>query len=137
MATVATGIPPGICTIECSESTPDRERLRTGTPITGRVVRAATIPGRWAAPPAPATITPNPSVRAAWAKATISSGVRWADNTRTSTSTPSSRRIAAAGSMVGRSESLPITTATRGRTVVTRKTGKTVIVSRSGPGGQT
>ena len=60
MATVATGIPPGICTIEWRESTPESARLFTGTPITGSVVRAATMPGRWAAPPAPATITPNP-----------------------------------------------------------------------------
>lgn len=30
---------------------------RTGTPTTGSGVRAATIPGRCAAPPAPATIT--------------------------------------------------------------------------------
>jgi hypothetical protein len=28
-----------------------------GTPITGRVVIEATIPGKWAAPPAPAMIT--------------------------------------------------------------------------------
>jgi len=28
-----------------------------GTPITGRVVIEAIIPGRWAAPPAPAIIT--------------------------------------------------------------------------------
>ena len=38
MATVATGIPAGICTIEYSESTPERALLLTGTPITGRVV---------------------------------------------------------------------------------------------------
>lgn len=29
----------------------------TGTPMTGRGVKAATMPGRWAAPPAPAMIT--------------------------------------------------------------------------------
>ena len=28
-----------------------------GTPMTGRDVRAATMPGRWAAPPAPAMMT--------------------------------------------------------------------------------
>ena len=39
---------------------------RTGTPITGSVVTAASIPGRWAAPPAPATMTRRPR-SAAWA----------------------------------------------------------------------
>ena len=33
IATVATGMPAGICTIECSESTPDSARLATGTPM--------------------------------------------------------------------------------------------------------
>ena len=42
MATVATGIPPGICTIEWRESTPDSARLFTGTPITGSMVAALT-----------------------------------------------------------------------------------------------
>ncbi len=31
-----------------------------GTPMTGNVVKDATIPGKWAAPPAPAIITFNP-----------------------------------------------------------------------------
>jgi hypothetical protein len=60
MATVATGIPAGICTIERSESRPSRVASGTGTPITGRVVIDAVMPGRWAAPPAPATITRSP-----------------------------------------------------------------------------
>ena len=47
-------MPLGICTIECSESTPCRCRLATGTPSTGTVVLAASMPGRCAAPPAPA-----------------------------------------------------------------------------------
>src|SRR5579875_1010604 len=57
MATVATGTPRGIWTIERRESRPARCRLGTGTPMTGSVVREAIIPGRWAAPPAPAMIT--------------------------------------------------------------------------------
>ena len=54
------GTPRGICTIDSSESMPSRAVVRTGTPITGSVVTAASIPGRWAAPPAPATMTFRP-----------------------------------------------------------------------------
>ncbi|ANB13352.1 transcriptional regulator [Sugiyamaella lignohabitans] len=60
IATVATGTPRGIWTIECSESTPSRTLPFTGTPITGSEVIAATIPGKWAAPPAPAMIAFTP-----------------------------------------------------------------------------
>ena len=59
-ATVATGTPAGICTIDRSESSPSRCSRGTGTPITGNGVTAASIPGRWAAPPAPAMITRSP-----------------------------------------------------------------------------
>ena len=46
-ATVATGTPPGICKIERMESHPSIEFLDfIGTPITGRLVIEATIPGR-------------------------------------------------------------------------------------------
>ena len=40
------GIPLGICTIECSESSPRRVLDGTGTPRTGTVVFAASMPGR-------------------------------------------------------------------------------------------
>ena len=60
MANVATGTPAGICTIDSSESWPWRWRLGIGTPSTGTVVLAASIPGRWAAPPAPAMIARTP-----------------------------------------------------------------------------
>ena len=60
VATVATGMPSGICTIDRSESRPSSCARGTGTPMTGRVVIDAVIPGRWAAPPAPAMITRNP-----------------------------------------------------------------------------
>ena len=60
MPTVATGIPAGICTIESSESRPSSEASLTGTPMTGSTVAEATIPGRCAAPPAPAMITRRP-----------------------------------------------------------------------------
>ena len=60
MATVATGTPAGICTMESSESCPERLEVFTGTPMTGSGVMAAAIPGRCAAPPAPAMITRKP-----------------------------------------------------------------------------
>ena len=60
IATVATGTPFGICTIDSSESSPFSAALCTGTPITGSTVCAATMPGRCAAPPAPAMITSSP-----------------------------------------------------------------------------
>ncbi len=47
-----------------------------GTPITGSDVIEATIPGRCAAPPAPAIITFNPLPFAFCAYSTIRSGVR-------------------------------------------------------------
>ena len=82
IAVVATGTPPGICTIDNSESIPFNVRVLTGTPMTGKVVFAATIPGKWAAPPAPAIITFNPFVRDSSAKRNIKSGVLCADITR-------------------------------------------------------
>ena len=51
IASVPTGTPAGICTIESSESTPLSAADSTGTPSTGRSVFAAVIPGRCAAPP--------------------------------------------------------------------------------------
>ena len=59
-ATVATGTPAGICTMDSRESMPSRYFSATGTPITGSGVTAASMPGRWAAPPAPAMITDSP-----------------------------------------------------------------------------
>ena len=60
-ATVATGIPEGIWRIDRTLSHPSIELLlKTGTPITGKVVQLATIPGKCAAPPAPAIITRTP-----------------------------------------------------------------------------
>ena len=60
-ATVATGIPFGICSILKIESHPSIEfEDFTGTPITGSVVSDAVMPGKCAAPPAPAIITFRP-----------------------------------------------------------------------------
>lgn len=58
--TVATGTPAGIWTMDSSESMPSRCFSGTGTPMTGSGVTAASIPGRCAAPPAPATTTRSP-----------------------------------------------------------------------------
>src|SRR2546425_1019928 len=63
--TVATGTPAGICTMDSSESIPSRYFSGTGTPITGSGVTEATMPGRCAAPPAPAMITRSPRPAAA------------------------------------------------------------------------
>ena len=57
IASVPTGMPAGICTIDNRLSCPDRALDSTGTPNTGRWVIAAAMPGRWAAPPAPAITT--------------------------------------------------------------------------------
>src|SRR6187200_3167192 len=84
-ATVATGTQFGICKIERTESHPSIELDDLmGTPITGNEVMDATIPGRWAAPPAPAITTFNPLVFAFFAYSTILNGVRCAETTVTS-----------------------------------------------------
>ena len=56
IATLPTGIPFGICTIDNKLSNPFNLRLSTGTPITGIVVNDAIIPGKCAEPPAPAIL---------------------------------------------------------------------------------
>ncbi len=64
MANVATGMPAGICTIDSSESMPLSALDCTGTPSTGTAVLAASMPGRCAAPPAPAMIARRPRAAA-------------------------------------------------------------------------
>ena len=46
IATVATGMPRGIWTIESSESMPPRCWVGIGTPMTGSIVLAASMPGQ-------------------------------------------------------------------------------------------
>ena len=77
-ATVATGMPEGICTVLSRASSPSRAELM-GMPMTGSVVAAARAPARWAAIPAAAMMTPKPLALALRAKALASSGVRWAE----------------------------------------------------------
>ena len=60
MARVPTGIPPGIWTVESSESMPLRDALSMGTPRTGKIVWAAATPAKCAAPPAAAMMTLTP-----------------------------------------------------------------------------
>ena len=116
METVATGTPAGICTIESRLSSPSRRSSGRGTPMTGSGVAAATIPGRWAAPPAPAITTRSPRPAAVSAYSSIRRGVRCAETTCASYGTPNSVSAAAAGSITGQSESLPMTMPTIGST---------------------
>ena len=116
MATVATGIPRGIWTIESSESRPPRCWVGIGTPMTGRVVFAASIPGRCAAPPAPGDDHPDPAPGAPSRRSGTGGracGAR--DTTRSSLGTPSSSSTASACSSTGKSERLPPTMPTTGR----------------------
>ena len=57
---VPTGTPAGIWTMESRLSRPLSAWLSIGTPSTGSSVIEAVMPGRWAAPPAPAMITLSP-----------------------------------------------------------------------------
>src|SRR5713101_2344932 len=107
MATVATGIPAGICTIAYRESTPPRCCVGTGTPITGRSVQAATTPGRCAAPPAAAITTFSPRSRAEVAHSMTPLGFRWAEQTLTSCINSSSSRTLTQDSISGKSDLEP------------------------------
>src|SRR3984885_8698060 len=112
MAKVATGIPLGICAIERSESMPPSVFVSTGTPSTGTVVLAAVIPGRCAAPPAPAMMAFRPRSRAEAAYSNSRSGVRCAEITRTSCAIPKRVNVSAADCIVSQSEDDPIMTPT-------------------------
>jgi hypothetical protein len=83
-ARVPTGMPPGICAMESKESSPWSALDSTGTPNTGNTVFEAVIPGRCAAPPAPAMITSMPRASALEAYSNRRSGVRWAETMRVS-----------------------------------------------------
>ena len=81
MASVPTGTPPGICTMDNNESMPCNDLDSIGTPSTGRQVLAAATPARCAAPPAAAMMTSNPRAAAEEAHSNNRSGVRWAEMT--------------------------------------------------------
>src|SRR5205085_4619718 len=67
MARVPTGIPAGIWTIDKRLSMPFRAWVSIGTPSTGSAVIDAVMPGKWAAPPAPAITILSPRSFAEWA----------------------------------------------------------------------
>lgn len=93
---------------------PSRYFSGTGTPMTGSGVTEASMPGRWAAPPAPAMIALSPRPAACSPYAIISRGIRCADTTSTSYGISNSSSAWAAASMTGQSESEPMTTPMRG-----------------------
>ena len=74
--------------MESNESIPLRARDWTGTPSTGTTVLAATMPGRCAAPPAPAMITSMPRASAVSAYSTIA-----AENSSSISGQPSPQRM--------------------------------------------
>src|SRR5271165_3472891 len=94
--------------MESRESTPFKAWLSTGTPSTGSSVFAATIPGRCAAPPAPAMITCRPRLSADSAYSTIHCGVRCADTIFVSCGTPNCVSVSAAWRIVSQSDLLPM-----------------------------
>src|SRR5204863_2654997 len=108
MASVPTGTPLGICAMERSESRPLRAFDSTGTPRTGRTVFDAVIPGRCAAPPAPAMMTSMPRFSALEAYLKSRSGVPCAETTRVSCGTPSSASVLETNFMVSQSEPEPM-----------------------------
>ena len=85
-----------------------------GTPSTGSSVLAAVMPGRCAAPPAPAMITFNPRSAAVDAYSNSRSGVRCADTTRVSYRTSRSSSVSTVTRMVSQSERDPMMTPTCG-----------------------
>ena len=72
-------MPFGICAIDNKLSNPFNFLLSIGTPITGILVIAATIPGKCADPPAPAIITEILFFSAVLAYSNILFGVRCAE----------------------------------------------------------
>ena len=114
IASVPTGTPPGICTIDSSESRPCSAALCTGTPSTGSTVCEATMPGRWAAPPAPAMITWMPRASAFCANSAIHTGVRCAETTSFSYGMLKRSSTSAAWDIVSQSDVEPMMTATSG-----------------------
>ena len=77
--------------------------------MTGSGVTEASMPGRCAAPPAPAMITRSPRLSADEPYSIMSRGIRCADTTSASYGTANSASAPAAARMTGQSESLPMT----------------------------
>ena len=98
MASVATGTPFGIWTMDSRESMPCKQVDGTGTPNTGTIVLAASIPGKCAAPPAAAMMIFSPRGSASSAYWKSQSGVRWAETIRASWGMANSRNSSRQGS---------------------------------------
>src|SRR2546428_9093613 len=101
--------------MERSESSPARLVVGIGTPMTGRMVWAATTPPRCAAPPAATIIAFRPRPAADRAYSDVRSGDRCAEIMSSSYGTPNRSRVCAVSIMTGKSVSLAIKIATRGR----------------------
>src|SRR5882762_1450043 len=76
------------------------------------------MPGRCAAPPAPAIITSRPRPSASLANSAIQAGVRCAETTLHSCGTPNCVSTSSARCIVSQSDLLPIITATKGEASV-------------------
>ena len=116
IATVATGTPFGICTIDSSESSPFSAALCTGTPITGRTVCAATMPGQVRGAAGAGDDHLEPAARPPSRRTRPSSaacGARTRPGTRAARRTAS--RISSACRIVSQSDLLPMMTPTSGR----------------------
>src|SRR5215467_7995229 len=113
--TVATGTPGGICTVESSASRPFSADESIGTPMTGRIVCAATTPPRCAAAPAPTMNTLTPREGASETSFMTRAGERCALATVISLEMPNSFNTSTAGCIVGASESDPINISTSGK----------------------
>src|SRR5258708_22502543 len=109
MAKVATGTPLGICAMDRRESRPLKVLVGTGTPSTGTDVLAAVIPGRCAAPPAPAMMALRPRARADAAYSNRRSGLRCAETTLTSCARPKAVGVSPAPCIVSHSDDEPMT----------------------------
>ena len=115
IASVATGIPAGICTMESSESRPFSALLSTGTPSTGK----RRVRGRHAGKMSGAAGSRNDHFNAAPFRrprriSAINSGVRCAEIMRHSCATPNSVRISLAARIVSQSDLLPMMMDTSG-----------------------
>src|SRR5438309_4288319 len=118
MANVPTGTPPGICTMDRSESSPLSDGDSIGTPSTGKVVFAAQTPGKCAAPPAAAMRTSNRRSVALERYSNNASGARCAEIACASQGTLSSSNCAAQCCMISQSDLLPIKMPTKGLVLV-------------------
>ena len=96
------------------------------------MVCAATIPGRWAAPPAPAMITFRPWPSAPCAYSAIHAGVRWADTTCLGRHAELVEHLGSVR-MVSQSDFDPMMTATSGAGTV-GGSGKRTAYQMRGPG---